>query len=184
MFSFLRNQNSPLSNFWQRISHIVGCIPANKPSITSCFLHALTVFYSPTCNAQLSMFWQRISLPPLLVLADYWLREVWILSQVPLTPGWSQVIIWITHRVVGWDERLNKFHWAIQIPYIWKFLLWFLFRELRKSQKLDTQNFRYSKFLVPYKFIQLIQLHVFIAADRWMIFVVVLAVVWVDTEEQ
>ena len=58
------------------------------------------------------------------------------------------------------------------IPYIWKFLLWFLFRELRKSQKLDTQNFRYSKFLVPYKFIQLIQLHVSIAAGRWIIFVV------------
>ena len=59
----------------------------------------------------------------------------------------------------------------IQIPYIWKFLLWFLFRKLRKSQKLDMQNFRYSKFLVPYKFIQLIQLHVSIAAGRWMIFV-------------
>ena len=43
---------------------------------------------------------------------------------------------------------------------VWKFLLWFLFCELRKSQKLDTQNFWYSKFLVLYKFIQL---HVSIA---------------------
>ena len=115
MFSFLQNRNSPLSNFWQWISHTVGCIPANKPAIASCFLRALTVFYSSTCNAQLSMFWQRISLPALLVLVDFWLREVWILSQIPLTPGRSQVIIWITHRVFGWDERLDKFHWAIQI---------------------------------------------------------------------
>ena len=74
-----------------------------------------------------------------------------------------------------WSGILIEFQtqtWILSlIPYIWKFLLWFLFRELRKSQKLDTQNFRYSKFLVPYKFIQLIQLHVSIAAGRWMIFV-------------
>ena len=56
------NRNAPLSNLWQRISHTVGCIPANKPSITLCFLRTLTVFYSPAWNAQSSKFWQQISL--------------------------------------------------------------------------------------------------------------------------
>ena len=53
---FQPNWNAPPSNFWQRISHTVGCIPANKPSIVSCFSRALTVFYSPACNAQSSKF--------------------------------------------------------------------------------------------------------------------------------
>ena len=35
----------PPSNFWQWISRTVGCIPANKPSIASCFSHTLIVFY-------------------------------------------------------------------------------------------------------------------------------------------
>ena len=38
MFSF---KNKPESNFWQRISHTVGCIPANKLSIASCFFARL-----------------------------------------------------------------------------------------------------------------------------------------------
>ena len=50
---------------------------------------------------------------------------------------------------------------------VWKFLLWFLFCELRKSQKLDTQNFQYSKFLVLYKFIQL---HVIFVVLYWLLF--------------
>ena len=65
--------------------------------IASCFSRALTVFYSPAWNGQSSKFWQRISLPMLLALADYWSRGVWIISQVPLTPGLSQVINWIAH---------------------------------------------------------------------------------------
>ena len=41
-----------------------------------------------------------------------------------------------------------------------------ILRVKKIAKKLDTQNFRYSKFLVTYKFIQLIQLHVSIAAGR------------------
>ena len=64
--SLLRpNRNAPLSNLCQRISHTVGCIPANKPLIASCFLRTLTVFYSPAWNTQSSKFWQQISLPVL-----------------------------------------------------------------------------------------------------------------------
>ena len=37
-----------------------------------------------------------------LALADYWSREVWIISQVPLMPGHSQVINWIAHGGVRW----------------------------------------------------------------------------------
>ena len=102
---FWPNRNALLSNFWQLIYHskqAVDCIPANKPSIASCFSCTLTVFYSPTWNTQSSKFWQRISLPMLLALADYWLWGVWITSQVPLTPGQSQVINWIAHRWVQW----------------------------------------------------------------------------------
>ena len=45
MFSLLPKRDVPPSNFWQRISCTIGCIPANKPSIASCFSHALIVFY-------------------------------------------------------------------------------------------------------------------------------------------
>ena len=38
---FLPNQNTLLSNFWQQIPHIVGCIPANKPLVASCFFARL-----------------------------------------------------------------------------------------------------------------------------------------------
>ena len=102
MFSLLPKWDAPPSNFWQWISHTVGCIPANKPSIASCFSHALTMFYSPAWNSQSSKFWQRISLPVLLALADYWSRGVWIILQVPLTPGLSQVINWIALGGVWW----------------------------------------------------------------------------------
>ena len=99
---FRPNRNAPPNNFWQQISHTVSCIPANKSSITLCFSRALTVFYSPPWNVQSSKFWQRISLPVLLALADYWLLGVWIISQVPVTPGQSQVINWIAHGGVRW----------------------------------------------------------------------------------
>ena len=46
VFPFLPNWNTSPSNFWQRISHTVGCIPANKPSIASWLLRALTVLFS------------------------------------------------------------------------------------------------------------------------------------------
>ena len=42
-------------------------------------------------NGQSSNFWRLISPPVLLALADYWLRGVWITTQVPLTPGLSQM---------------------------------------------------------------------------------------------
>ena len=35
-------------------------------------------------------------------VADYWSQGVWIISQVPLTPGQSQVINWIAHGGVRW----------------------------------------------------------------------------------
>ena len=41
-------------------------------------------------------------LPALLALADYWSRWVWIISQVPLMPGQSQVVNWIAHDKVRW----------------------------------------------------------------------------------
>ena len=53
-------------------------------------------------NVQSSKFWQRTSLPVLLALVDYWLWGVWITSQVPLTPGQSQVINWIAHGGIQW----------------------------------------------------------------------------------
>ena len=102
VFSFLPNWNTLPSNFWQWISRSVGCIPTNKPSIASCFSCALSVFYSPAWNAQSSKFWQWLSLPVLLALADYWSRGVWIILQVPLTPGLSQVINWIVLGGVWW----------------------------------------------------------------------------------
>ena len=37
VFSFLPNWNVLPSTFWQWSSPTVGCIPANKPSIASCF---------------------------------------------------------------------------------------------------------------------------------------------------
>ena len=70
---------------------------------------------SPTWNAQSRKFWRQITLPVLLVLADYWSRGVWTISQVPLTPGQSQVINWIA-QVGGY--RLNKFHGAIIFAHV------------------------------------------------------------------
>ena len=55
----------------------------------------------PAWNAQSS----KISLPMLLVLADYWSRGIWIISQVPLMPEQSQVINWIAHGGVRWVEQ-------------------------------------------------------------------------------
>ena len=86
VFSFLPNWCAPPSNFWQLIPHTVGWISTNKPSITSCFLPAFTIVYSPTWNTQSSKFWQQILLPVLFALVDYWLRRVWIILKVPLTP--------------------------------------------------------------------------------------------------
>ena len=73
----------------------------------ACLYHALFSHW----NASLSKFWQWIPLHVLLALADYWLRQVWIISKVSLTPG-SQpgYKLNCTHRVGGWGERLNKFH--------------------------------------------------------------------------
>ena len=113
VFSFLPNQNVSPSTFWQQSSPTVGCISANKPLITSCFSRALTMFCFLTWNTQSRMFWQWLSLP---VLLDYWSWEVWIILQVPLTLGQSQVINLIVHDRVRWaGYRLNKFHGAIQI---------------------------------------------------------------------
>ena len=88
------NWNTPPSNFWQQISHTVGCIPASKQAVDRFMLFVRL--------AQSSKFWQWISLPVLLALADYWLVGVRITSQVPLTWGQSQVINWIAHRGVQW----------------------------------------------------------------------------------
>ena len=52
VFSFLPNRSALPRNFWQQISHTVGCIPANKASIASCLSRTLTVFYSSAWNAQ------------------------------------------------------------------------------------------------------------------------------------
>ena len=73
----------------------------------ACLYHALFSHW----NASLSKFWQWIPLHVLLALADYWLRQVWIISKVSLMPG-SQpgYKLNCTHRVGGWGERLNKFH--------------------------------------------------------------------------
>ena len=88
----------------------------SKQAIDRFMLCTLTVFYSPTWNAQLWKIWQQISLPILLALADYWSWRVWLTSQVPLTPGQSQVINWIVHDRVRWaGYKLNKFHGAILI---------------------------------------------------------------------
>ena len=77
----------------QLLARTVACITANKPSITSCFLHALTMFYSSAWNTHSSKYRQQISwqisLSMLLALAHYWSQGVWIISQVPLTPGLS-----------------------------------------------------------------------------------------------
>ena len=66
--------------------HTVGCISANKPSITSCYFLTFTIVYSPTWNTQSRKFWQQILLPVLFALVDYWSWQVWIISKVPLTP--------------------------------------------------------------------------------------------------
>ena len=68
---------------------LVLYIPANKPSIASCF--CTPWLCSISWNGQSSNFWQQISLPVLLALADYWSQGVWITTQVPLTPGLSQM---------------------------------------------------------------------------------------------
>ena len=39
----------------------------------------------------------QVSLPVLLVLTDYWSWGLWIIAQVTLTPGQTQVINWIVH---------------------------------------------------------------------------------------
>ena len=43
---FYPNWNTLPTNLWQWISPTFGCIPANKPSIASCFSRALTVLLS------------------------------------------------------------------------------------------------------------------------------------------
>ena len=100
VFPFLPNWNTPPSNFWQRISHTVGCIPANKPSIAHDFCTPW-LCCSPAWNTQSRKFWQRTSLP---------------ITGPTIMPGQSQVINWIAHdRVQRVGYRLNKFHGAIQI---------------------------------------------------------------------
>ena len=46
VFSFAQTGMALPSNFWQRISPTFGCIPANKLSIASCVLRALTALFS------------------------------------------------------------------------------------------------------------------------------------------
>ena len=48
VFSFLPNRNASPSNFWKQIYHNVGCVPANKPLIISCFWRTLTVLLPRT----------------------------------------------------------------------------------------------------------------------------------------
>ena len=112
VFSFLPNRNGPLSIFFLAVDPSYCWLYPSKQAVDffmlfACLYHALFSHW----NASLSKFWQWIPLHVLLALADYWLRQVWIISKVSLTPG-SQpgYKLNCTHRVGGWGERLNKFH--------------------------------------------------------------------------
>ena len=62
VFSFLPNRNTPPTNFWQRIPHTVGCIPANKLSSLRAFRAPLPCSILPPGTLS-SKFWQWIPLP-------------------------------------------------------------------------------------------------------------------------
>ena len=111
VFSFLQNHELLPSNFWQWILHTLGCSPANKPSITSCFSHLersveqVLAADPSACTAGTGRLLITTSMNNL--------------KKSHQCQDHSQVINWIAHGQVQWvGNRLNKFHWALQHRYL------------------------------------------------------------------